>query len=132
LSVHIEEGFQQAERGESINGAQARRDIGAPITPLAKADIFRFWAHIAEDREAAADRVEHGIFDACGFIAEAPARSRTRADLTTRPLRSGHSAIQLLRCEPARALQLEIGEFGPGCLTLGNLYLRRARRYKSS
>lgn len=27
LSAHIEEGYQQAERGELIDGAQARRDI---------------------------------------------------------------------------------------------------------
>jgi hypothetical protein len=27
LSVHIEEGYQQAERGELIDGAQARREI---------------------------------------------------------------------------------------------------------
>jgi antitoxin ParD1/3/4 len=29
LSAHIEEGYQQAERGEVIDGAQARRDIKA-------------------------------------------------------------------------------------------------------
>ena len=29
LSAHIEEGYQQAERGEVIDGAQARRDIQA-------------------------------------------------------------------------------------------------------
>jgi antitoxin ParD1/3/4 len=29
LSTHIEEGYQQAERGELIDGAQARRDIQA-------------------------------------------------------------------------------------------------------
>ncbi len=29
LSAHIEEGFQQAERGELIDGAQGRRDIQA-------------------------------------------------------------------------------------------------------
>jgi len=29
LSAHIEEGYQQAERGELIDGAQARRDIQA-------------------------------------------------------------------------------------------------------
>ena len=29
LSVHIEEGYQQAERGELIDGAQARREIQA-------------------------------------------------------------------------------------------------------
>jgi len=29
LSAHIEEGYQQAERGQFIDGDQARRDIGA-------------------------------------------------------------------------------------------------------
>jgi Arc/MetJ-type ribon-helix-helix transcriptional regulator len=29
LSVHVEEGYQQAERGELIDSAQARRDIHA-------------------------------------------------------------------------------------------------------
>jgi Arc/MetJ-type ribon-helix-helix transcriptional regulator len=29
LSAHIEEGYQQAERGQLINGAQARREIQA-------------------------------------------------------------------------------------------------------
>jgi antitoxin ParD1/3/4 len=29
LSAHIEEGYQQAERGELIDGAQARREIEA-------------------------------------------------------------------------------------------------------
>ena len=29
LSAHIEEGYQQAERGQLIDGAQARRDIEA-------------------------------------------------------------------------------------------------------
>jgi antitoxin ParD1/3/4 len=29
LSAHIEEGYQEAERGEVIDGAQARRDIQA-------------------------------------------------------------------------------------------------------
>ena len=29
LSAHIEEGYQQAERGELIDGAQARREIHA-------------------------------------------------------------------------------------------------------
>ena len=29
LASHIEEGFQQAERGELVDGAQARREIQA-------------------------------------------------------------------------------------------------------
>lgn len=42
------------------------------LTPLAKADIFQIWSHIANDSERAADRVEQEIYDACGFAAEAP------------------------------------------------------------
>ncbi len=29
LSAHVEEGYQQAERGELVDGAQARREIDA-------------------------------------------------------------------------------------------------------
>ncbi len=29
LSAHVEEGYQQAERGELVDGAQARREIAA-------------------------------------------------------------------------------------------------------
>jgi plasmid stabilization system protein ParE len=60
---------------------------GYALTPLAKAGIFDIWAYMAEDSEAAADRVEQAIFDACAFVAEAPTRGHTRPDLTTRPLR---------------------------------------------
>ncbi len=31
---------------------------GYALTPLAKADIFDIWAYMAENSEAAADRVE--------------------------------------------------------------------------
>jgi plasmid stabilization system protein ParE len=44
------------------------------LTPLAKADIFDIWSYIAADSEDAADRVEQAIYDACAFVAEAPAR----------------------------------------------------------
>lgn len=57
------------------------------LTPLAKADIFDIWSTIAEDNANAADRVEQAIYDACGFVAEAPMRGRSRPDLTTRSLR---------------------------------------------
>jgi plasmid stabilization system protein ParE len=57
------------------------------LTPLAKADIFNIWSYIAEDSEAAADRVEQAIYDACAFVAEAPSRGHSRPDLTTRSLR---------------------------------------------
>lgn len=40
------------------------------ITPLAKADIFAIWSHIAEDSLSAADSVEEAIFDACSIIGE--------------------------------------------------------------
>jgi plasmid stabilization system protein ParE len=57
------------------------------LAPLAKADIFEIWAYIAEDNEAAADRVEEAIYDACSFVAESPSRGHLRRDFTTRPLR---------------------------------------------
>ncbi len=57
------------------------------LTPLAKADIFTIWAHIAEDNEGAADRVEQAIYNACAFVAEAPLRGHSRPDLTLRRLR---------------------------------------------
>jgi antitoxin ParD1/3/4 len=57
------------------------------LTPLAKADLFSIWSHIADDSEDAADRVEQAIYDACAFVAEGPMRGHSRPDLTTRPLR---------------------------------------------
>jgi antitoxin ParD1/3/4 len=57
------------------------------LTPLAKADLFSIWSHIADDSEDAADRVEQAIYDACSFVAEGPMRGHSRPDLTTRPLR---------------------------------------------
>ena len=57
------------------------------LTPLAKADIFYIWCYIAENGEAAADRVERSIFDACAFVAERPMRGHLRTDLTSRSLR---------------------------------------------
>jgi plasmid stabilization system protein ParE len=57
------------------------------LTPLAKADIFDIWSHIADDNEDAADRVERAIYDACAFVAEAPMRGHSRPDLTNRSLR---------------------------------------------
>jgi plasmid stabilization system protein ParE len=57
------------------------------LTPLAKADIFYIWSYIAENSEAAADRVEQAIYDACEFVAEAPLRGHSRTNLTSRSLR---------------------------------------------
>jgi plasmid stabilization system protein ParE len=57
------------------------------LTPLAKADIFDIWSHIAADSEDAANRVEQAIYDACAFVPEAPLRGHARPDLTTRSLR---------------------------------------------
>ncbi|MBV9761071.1 MAG: type II toxin-antitoxin system RelE/ParE family toxin [Acidobacteriaceae bacterium] len=57
------------------------------LTPLATIDIFNIWTYIAEHSEAAADRVEQAIYDACEFLAEGPLRGHTRPDLTLRPLR---------------------------------------------
>ncbi len=57
------------------------------LTPLAKADTFNIWCYIAADNEAAADRVERDIYDACAFVAKAPLRGHSRPDLTSRSLR---------------------------------------------
>jgi len=57
------------------------------LTPRAQTDIFRIWAYIAKDSEAAADRVEQAIYEACDFVAEAPQRGHLRTDFTRRPLR---------------------------------------------
>ena len=57
------------------------------LTPLAKADLFSIWSHIAGDSEGAADRVEEAIYEACAFVATEPMRGHSRPDLTTRPLR---------------------------------------------
>ncbi len=60
---------------------------GYILTPRARADIFNIWAYIADHNQAAADRVEQAIFDACAFLAETPMRGHFRPDLTVRPLR---------------------------------------------
>ena len=57
------------------------------LTPLARADIFEIWSYVAENSEAAADRLEQAIYDACAYAAEAPMRGHSRPDLTTRSLR---------------------------------------------
>jgi plasmid stabilization system protein ParE len=44
------------------------------LSPLAIADIFSIWPHIAEDSEDAAERAEQATYDACGFVADAPMR----------------------------------------------------------
>jgi plasmid stabilization system protein ParE len=57
------------------------------LTPLAKADIFDIWSFIAQDSEDAADRVEQEIYNACNFLAAAPLRGHSRADLASSELR---------------------------------------------
>ena len=57
------------------------------LTPLAKADIFDIWRHIAEGSEENANRVERAVYDACAFVADAPMRGHSRSDLTSRSLR---------------------------------------------
>ena len=56
------------------------------LTPLAQADIFEIWCYIATESEAAADRVEQAVFDACAQVARAPGRGHSRPDLTPHPL----------------------------------------------
>ena len=62
------------------------------VTPLARADIFAIWTHIAQDSEEAADRVEQAIYDACSFLAEAPLQrpSPTRSHHVPAPFRDTH------------------------------------------
>lgn len=71
LLAHIEEGYEQAERNQLIEGAQARREIQAmkenwhqeplpamspyAVTPLANDDVFNLSSYISEDREDTAD-----------------------------------------------------------------------------
>ena len=57
------------------------------LTPLAKADIFEIWRHIAQDNLDAANRVERVIYEACEFLAAGPLRGHVRRDLTNRTLR---------------------------------------------
>jgi plasmid stabilization system protein ParE len=57
------------------------------LTPLAKADIFSIWSHIADNSESAAGRVEQAIYDACAFVAAEPMRGHPRRYFTNRPLR---------------------------------------------
>jgi plasmid stabilization system protein ParE len=57
------------------------------LTPLARADIFDIWRHIADDSEDAANRVEQAIYDACALVAHGPLRGHSRPDLTSRSLR---------------------------------------------
>jgi hypothetical protein len=43
---------------------------GYTLSPLAKADVFHIWCFIAADSEAAADRVEQAVYEACALITE--------------------------------------------------------------
>ena len=52
-----------------------------------KSRYFSPLVYVAEDSEDAANLVEQAIYDACAFVAEAPARGHSRPDLTTRSLR---------------------------------------------
>src|SRR5947207_13402592 len=57
------------------------------LTPLAKAHILDIWSYSSDDSGDAANRVEQAIYEACGFVAEAPFCGHSRPGLTTRPLR---------------------------------------------
>jgi plasmid stabilization system protein ParE len=57
------------------------------LTPLAKADVFEIWCYIAQDSEAAADRVESAVFEACAFVTESPQSGHLRPEFTGRALR---------------------------------------------
>jgi plasmid stabilization system protein ParE len=57
------------------------------LTLLQRPYIFDIWCYIAEHSEDAANRVGQAIYEACAFVAEAPLRSHSRRELTTRSLR---------------------------------------------
>jgi len=57
------------------------------FTPQTVADLFDIWSFIAEDKPAAADRVEEVVFRACDLLADSPQVGRMRAVLTPLPLR---------------------------------------------
>jgi plasmid stabilization system protein ParE len=57
------------------------------LTPLAQADIFSIWSFIAEDNEAAADRVEQAIYESCESLTASRYRGHSRPDLTSHPVR---------------------------------------------
>ena len=67
---------------------------GYALTALAKADIFAIWSYIANDNEDAANRVEQGIYGACG-AAQAPTGQAGDAGSFARPA----------KLEPVPALQ---------------------------
>jgi len=60
---------------------------GYVLTPLAQADVFNIWSHIALDNENAADRVEQAIYEACVFLSAGDLRGHLRRDFTSRNLR---------------------------------------------
>jgi hypothetical protein len=85
LASHVDEGFLQAERGELVGGAQARREIQAlkdtwlrERSPKGSARIFsrlsleptasRSGPTLRTDNVDAADRVEQAIYDACALL----------------------------------------------------------------
>jgi len=57
------------------------------FTPQAVADLFDIWSFIAQDKPAAADRVEEAVLRACDFLADSPMAGRVRKELTSRPVR---------------------------------------------
>jgi plasmid stabilization system protein ParE len=59
------------------------------LTPLAKADIFLHLELHCGNSEAAADRVEQAIYDACALVAEAPMRGLPDPTLQAVPFGSG-------------------------------------------
>jgi hypothetical protein len=103
LASHIDEGFLQAERGELIDGAQARHGNSGVERYLASRafaqGVSAYLTHASRqsrhlrdlvlhcDNADAADRVEQPIYDACALLADAPLHRHFRPDLTTGTLR---------------------------------------------
>lgn len=57
------------------------------ITPQALDDLDSIWNYIAEDSQAAADRLEMALFDAFRTLASHPLIGTRRSDITPLPVR---------------------------------------------
>ena len=50
-------------------------------------DLDEIWSFIASDNEAAANRVEFGILEACNLLARNPLIGSKREEITSQPVR---------------------------------------------
>lgn len=57
------------------------------LTPRAVNDLDEIWQYIAQDSQAAAERVEAAIFAACESLARHPRLGARRTEITALPVR---------------------------------------------